>query len=564
MIMQTLFVASLLTLQGWDVRSVLIWGLIFAESALFLRIMLLQDQFLLYRIGCHIGYLSGAVLIFTVLDAPDAELAMVLIPAGALLLSLYNHRTMVNQSESRWIKGDTLPFLNRLEKEFSLTGVMAGLFGVTVLFMLKELELSPYITYPGGTVLLSVLLLNHMRVPSRGLGASAILFLSLTFFSSWDTIMTSPTSQVLFVSSLCLFLAGIPAVYTLKDTGKRLKGSTYSWILITGTMLVFTYALLEPVSPLLPGIVWLLLSSGLALSGKIPIQVSSLGLIFLGAYLVRHFSVHIHITEPWNGVPQNYLMDILVLPVFFLWYHQRIHHSRNILAKCMPLLLEAALLFSVVVIFLEGARGWTPFFLESLAVLLILAGQTRENLSRLRLYSLFINWAAIAVLMAGVLLNAYDPVFPLGGALSMMTGLGYLILIYNYAGLNCIVFPRTPNFLEEIPGRLEKHFLALIFYPLFIGCAVFILDAASSSSRTFFWALECFLIYGASLFLREEHFRYVSQGGLFLCVVRLILVDLSDSTVLVKGLVFLGVGAMMLGVNVLYNRYKGRFQKEGS
>ena len=562
MIMQILFVTSLLTLRGWDVRSVLIWGLVFAESALFIRIMLLQNQYLLYRIGCHIGYISGAVLMATVLDLPGAELEIVLVPAAALMLNLFNHRTMVNHKEKRWIKGDTLLFLDRLKREFSLTGFMTGLLGMTVVIMLNELELKAIFVYPIMTILLSLQLLSRMQTPSRGLNWGAVFFITLCHIACWDELLSSPGTQLLLAVGFCSLVSGAVGVYTLNEAGKRMKGSTYAWILITGSVLAFTYALLNPISPLFPGIVWLLLSSGLALSGKIPAQVSTLGLIFFGAYLVRHFSVHIHMTGLWKGIPQNYLMDVLVLPVFFLWYRQRTHLAGKKVTSFMPLLLEAPLLFSVVILFLEVSPVWIPFFLEVLAVLLVLAGQPRESLSRLRLYSLFINWAAIAVLIAGVLMNPDNPVFPLAGAFSMVTGLGYLILIYKYAGLDRMVFPGVVQFLVKIPGRIAGVFPALILYPLFIGCAVFILGAASSSFRTFFWALECFLVYGVSLFLREEHFRYVSQGGLLFCVVRLILVDLSGSTVLIRGLVFLGVGAMMLGVNVLYNRYKERFRKE--
>ena len=94
-----------------------------------------------------------------------------------------------------------------------------------------------------------------------------------------------------------------------------------------------------------------------------------------------------------------------------------------------------------------------------------------------------------------------------------------------------------------------------------MGTALFIYGTFRSDILTFLWALECFLVFSASLFLGEEHFRYVSQGGLVLCVIRLIFFDLSGQTPLTRGLIFLGVGILMLGVNLLYNNYKSRFVK---
>jgi uncharacterized membrane protein len=47
-----------------------------------------------------------------------------------------------------------------------------------------------------------------------------------------------------------------------------------------------------------------------------------------------------------------------------------------------------------------------------------------------------------------------------------------------------------------------------------------------------------------------------------LCIVRLVFFDLKESTTITKALVFVGVGLLMLGMNILYRKYKDRLFDE--
>jgi uncharacterized membrane protein len=68
----------------------------------------------------------------------------------------------------------------------------------------------------------------------------------------------------------------------------------------------------------------------------------------------------------------------------------------------------------------------------------------------------------------------------------------------------------------------------------------------------------CFFV--ASILLREKHFRYVAMAGIVFCVFRLVVHDLSRSDMLVRGLVFTGIGIVLLVMYSLYNRFRGRFE----
>ena len=70
------------------------------------------------------------------------------------------------------------------------------------------------------------------------------------------------------------------------------------------------------------------------------------------------------------------------------------------------------------------------------------------------------------------------------------------------------------------------------------------------------------MIFVLSLVLRANQFRYVALIGLGICVVRLLFFDMSQSSILTKALVFVGVGIIMVGINALYSKYKDRFDEE--
>jgi uncharacterized membrane protein len=77
---------------------------------------------------------------------------------------------------------------------------------------------------------------------------------------------------------------------------------------------------------------------------------------------------------------------------------------------------------------------------------------------------------------------------------------------------------------------------------------------------TLLWAAEAFVVFGLSAWLRENQFRFVALAGLAACLVRLVLVDMAQANLAIRGLVFIGVGLLMLGMNAIYNRYRARFE----
>jgi uncharacterized membrane protein len=51
----------------------------------------------------------------------------------------------------------------------------------------------------------------------------------------------------------------------------------------------------------------------------------------------------------------------------------------------------------------------------------------------------------------------------------------------------------------------------------------------------------------------------MALAGLAACVIRLLVIDMSQANLGLRGVVFIGVGLLMLGMNALYNKYRDRF-----
>jgi hypothetical protein len=114
--------------------------------------------------------------------------------------------------------------------------------------------------------------------------------------------------------------------------------------------------------------------------------------------------------------------------------------------------------------------------------------------------------------------------------------------------------------LARLAGAVAAHRNLYVYYPLFAGIALFFYWRFDRSLLTLLWAAEAFVIFVLSAWLRESQFRYVALAGLAACLARLVLIDMAESNLAVRGVVFIGVGLLMLGMNAIYNRFHARFQ----
>ena len=188
MICQILTVTALLTLLGWEMRPVMIGGLIFAETVLFSRIMVRQKILSLFRIGINLNY--AATLALVVLSLANPGYAAAVITGGACFLALYMHHTLYAREDSLWIEGDRLFFIKKRGRNFPLTGLAAGLFALTVqIISTSMIEIPLTGGYPLAALFGIILLYVQSRETSRSMTAGALLFLALFGLTGWDKLL---------------------------------------------------------------------------------------------------------------------------------------------------------------------------------------------------------------------------------------------------------------------------------------------------------------------------------------------------------------------------------------
>jgi hypothetical protein len=201
----------------------------------------------------------------------------------------------------------------------------------------------------------------------------------------------------------------------------------------------------------------------------------------------------------------------------------------------------------------------------AVAALLLLSPPVERLLdARARLYSLLFYW--VSVVDMAVVMSVLEVPSPAWFEQPEFTSLVAIALQVVYVvvahrrlvlvGLESLVPMRIVGRLGDLVAARRNLY---VYYPLFAGVALFLYWRFDRSLLTLLWAAEAFVVFVLSAWLRENQFRYLALGGLAACLVRLVLIDMAEANLAVRGLVFIGVGSLMLGMNAIYNRYRARF-----
>jgi hypothetical protein len=317
------------------------------------------------------------------------------------------------------------------------------------------------------------------------------------------------------------------------------------------------------------------LGPGTAADGAAPSQAARFllhsGYGLIAAFLVRHLLVHLQSEEFVGPVKVRLLIEVLALAVFLYWALSKPPSSQQSLKSwgiLRPLFPELMVLFGVLMVSVEVGKYWHPLIWIILAGTAAMTGRAAApSLSRFRAYAVLFYWAS--VIQVAFLLGAYarlgtrwfEKAWILGTA-AILAQLVFLLLFLKRLSLDGVRFPRALAMLSGVAAGMKTRLSAALFYPWLIGVALFLRWTFAKALLTLLWTLECFTAFVISIVLKEKHFRYSALAGLGICVGRLIFYDLAKATTLVKAFVFLGVGLLMLGMHILYNKYKSRLFDE--
>jgi hypothetical protein len=292
----------------------MIGGFIYGEILLFHWFMIKQNRYRLYRFSVFLY--TAATIALLVLCLEEEGLNSLIYAAAVMILGLLHHKTLFEMKDSRWLSGDSLL---KSKIEFSTSGFLSGFSALCALTLIPE-SWGAFQWLAGGVISI-LILLAYKASDSRGLRSSVVIYLILFTTASFMTLleMELPLNDQGALSLALAVTAGL--TFFWKESVHKII--SYTGLLIsTGTILIISYLTLNSLSFLLPGLFWLGVVIILMEMNIFPERFRSMAVIFMGAFIIRHFMVHMVSTQTWGVLPLRYLMDgALMITLFFLRRH---------------------------------------------------------------------------------------------------------------------------------------------------------------------------------------------------------------------------------------------------
>jgi hypothetical protein len=216
---------------------------------------------------------------------------------------------------------------------------------------------------------------------------------------------------------------------------------------------------------------------------------------------------------------------------------------------------ELVLLATLVILCVEVGPDWRVPAWPALALGLLWIPPGRGPDPRAALHAVPLHW--IGLLHAALTSSPFTPV-------AIALQLAFLFVVRAR-------FPPPatgPPEAARTPGGLRTAWgMALLRRRLFSVDDAFVAGAAltlawrfDAALLTLLWAALAVVIFLLSALFRENQLRYVALAGLAVCLFRMLTVDLAQADLGLKGAIFIGMGLLMLTMNALYNRFRGRFE----
>ncbi len=563
LISQSLVMVALLSLGPVGLDALLISALLLLESVLFLHLSLQGQPPIVLRIGWVIVVVATLLLLLLGIGSliPDASVpaairfrhAGLLIGGGALVAG-------VTQGLQQRAVPVPLP---------PLLGWLAG----ALVFI------GPAMVAPAWRPLLALggmgglLLLEHCRQPP-GLGRATALAVGGAHLGAWLwTLLSDPSTGA--VLGQLLPLTGL-ALATRLSARRGLRRSL-ALDLLGVTAGLAALMLLRPISPLLPGMAWLLLSltwllaadrlHGREVNHALVMGLGSL-LAFSGAFLLVIAPSSSVVELAGLAVRTRLLIALLGLAVLLGWWRFPASATlrRSLLWRALhPWFVEFLLLGTMVTTVMEVEARLRPLAWSLLALALLSRPLRRWLAPRIGLYAVFIYWMALLATL-GQLGTAAPPGTPPLATPAVITLLAMLLqglfalLCHRWLPANALIDPGGGRLLQWIGARLARQTHRWLLVPLFVLVALHLAQRYDAALLTLLWAAEAFAIFVLGVVLRDNRFRQASLLGLAACLLRLVSLDMAQADPVLRGLVFVGVGLMMVAMNAISTRFRDRFE----
>lgn len=587
LIAQSLALLAVYTLQRWQFTGILITSILMLEVLVFLAVMLMEEEKILQRVGVLLYHLAGVAIVISALAVSSSRKLSQLPPdmfTLVIALAVYTafHIYLVRR------KGEAFDAFGSYGKseppgDFSISGFLVGLLGLALFGLVYNFPWAPY----AAVAVTAALLWLRYREQLRGLEIGILFmapFIYMLAGRHMNLHLKNNVNEIFFYGLPFLL---IPIIGGLTSYTRRLgRHHWFYWIYLFSVYLtVYSLYLLTPTSTLLPGVLWLLLAAAyfqgalflsrhfgetLTKKGEPHRFLLHWGYIFIGLFIIRHMGVHLQSGLHAAGISARLLLELAAVVLFIYWGAREkpaadTHYKSWRLLH--PLMSEAAIFFTIMMITQEVGKAWRPAAWVLCAYLLLMLGKGLDKrFSRLRFYTLFFHWAA--ALQIAFVSTADAPSIRFlshqawfGGLIALLLQMGFVAMFYWNAALETVELPEPVSFLKGWVKGIHRSRNVWIYYPFFLATAVYLIRTFDSSLLTLLLVVEAFVVFTLSIVLRENHFRYAALLGLAGCLFRLMVYDLARSGTFTRALVFLGVGVIMILMNSLYNKYRTRFKE---
>lgn len=351
------------------------------------------------------------------------------------------------------------------------------------------------------------------------------------------------------------------------------------WLAITLASYWFT----KDIASILPGFLWLLISlisielmnykkiipADSNKHSQTHIYIGILGLTSLLLYFIRYFLIDMsNETLVLGFIKLRMFSEFISVIILIYWIIMTKNIQNKLLKIPATYLLEASILIGITCIFYEVSGLYYPVILSILSFCIYFIGKHVLEFNRLIIYS-YISYFSSLCYIALISSTAKSPTNKFFdqewvlGLLSIFINTAFMIFIYRDKDslINLkIYFPPLLKILILLKNLIDKYEIKVILYPIFAAVGFFLYWTFDKSILSIMWVLECFILFIISIFLRESQFRVVSMIGIGIIFLRIIFYDLTGVNFFIKAIVFILVGIILVTINIIYNKYRYRYE----
>ncbi len=366
---------------------------------------------------------------------------------------------------------------------------------------------------------------------------AAIFSLALVFPPLWYGFFHGGTKMEIAINGLLFFL---PTLFLLWVSLKKNHPSAGIFLMV----LTLHFSIMIPAlweNPDILSMGFLLLFLLLMVIQKIPGFKDKMELItdfiFYAAYIPLAFFLF-HWGVFYTG-DKTILIGIIASGIVLAGHHL-VRTEKTPVAKPLS---EIAFLILLKILLWDMPKSHQTPGLAFLTLAAYIYGLWQTHSGRFTMYSIMLHLITVFYIL-------FSGVNVISGGVAISIQIVYLVLFHKAGGLG------DQTALSFLPIGSKENQNAFVSYIFFLSLGIYIWQQMGSTLLTLAWIAEAFLIFLFGQFSRAAHFRYSASILAIFCIVRLTFWDLDSADTLTRALVFIGTGALLLAMNILYQRNK--------